>query len=221
MALLERVAMLIKANVNDLIGKAENPEKLLRQLLLDMENQFMQVKTQVAIAIADQHLLQKRQKESLEAQQEWLGKAELALAKADEKLARIALERSVTHETAAQNFSEQIEDQSHQVEMLKTALHQLEQKMAETRAKADLLIARHRRAKLSARAGATAMGQMGQESALRRIRDKVTGDEAVGLAEFTSIDDESPEKRLADLERDSKVDQLLSALKQKAGHPAA
>jgi phage shock protein A len=111
-----------------------------------MENQFMQVKTQVAIAIADQHLLQKRQKESLEAQQEWVRKAELALAKGDEKLARLALERSMTHETAAQNFSEQIEDQSHQVEMLKTALHQLEQKMAETRAKAELLIARHRRA---------------------------------------------------------------------------
>jgi phage shock protein A len=186
-----------------------------------MENQFMQVKTQVAIAIADQHLLQKRQKESLEAQQEWVRKAELALAKADEKLARVALERSMTHETAAQNFSEQIEDQSHQVEMLKTALHQLEQKMAETRAKAELLIARHRRAKLSARAGATAMSQMGQESALRRIGDKVTVDEAAGIAEFASPDDDSPEKRLQDLERADKVDKLLSDLKRKAGHPAA
>lgn len=221
MALLERVATLIKANVNDLVGKAENPEKLLRQLLLDMENQFMQVKTQVAIAIADEHLLQKRQKESLEAQEEWVRKAELALAKGDEKLARMALERSITHETAAQNFSEQIEDQSHQVEMLKTALHQLEQKMAETRAKAELLIARHRRAKLSARAGATATGQMGQESALRRMGDKVTGDEAIGLAEFANIDDDSPEKRLADLERADKVDKILGDLKRKAGHPAA
>ena len=69
MALLERVTTLIKANINDLVTKAEHPEKLLRQLLLDMENQFMQVKTQVAIAIADQNLLEKKQKDSLEAQQ--------------------------------------------------------------------------------------------------------------------------------------------------------
>ena len=56
MALLDRVATLVRANINDLIDKAEDPEKLLKQLLLDMQNQFMQVKTQVAIAIAGQHL---------------------------------------------------------------------------------------------------------------------------------------------------------------------
>jgi hypothetical protein len=65
------------------------------------------------------------------------------------------------------------------------------------------------------------MGQMGQESALRRIGDKVTVDEAVGIAEFASADDDSPEKRLRDLEQADKVDKLLSDLKRKAGHPAA
>ena len=63
MALLERVGTLLRANVNDLISRAEDPEKLARQLVLDMENQLLQVKTQVAIAIADQHLLQKKKKE--------------------------------------------------------------------------------------------------------------------------------------------------------------
>src|ERR1700723_3364343 len=63
MALLERVGTLLRANVNDLIARAEDPEKLARQLVLDMENQLLQVKTQVAIAIADQHLLQKKKKE--------------------------------------------------------------------------------------------------------------------------------------------------------------
>ena len=74
MPLLDRVTTLIKANLNDLVDKAENPEKLLKQLLLDMQNQFMQVKTQVAIAIADQHLLEKKQHENLEAQKEWMRK---------------------------------------------------------------------------------------------------------------------------------------------------
>lgn len=217
MALLERVTTLIKANVNDLISKAEHPEKLLQQLLLDMENQFMQVKTQVAIAVADQHLLQKRQTESLAMQADWIRKAELALSKGDENLARVALERSLTHETAAENFAEQVEDQSHQVEMLKTALHRLEQKMSETRAKAELLVARHRRAKLSARAGTAALEQIGQEATLRRMGDKVVASESNGLAELALTDEDSPENRLANLERDDRVDKLLTQLKQKTG----
>ncbi len=65
MALLERVGTLLRANLNDLIEKAEDPEKLLKQLILDMENQLMQVKTQVAIAIADQHVLDKKRKEQV------------------------------------------------------------------------------------------------------------------------------------------------------------
>lgn len=217
MALLERVTTLIKANVNDLISKAEHPEKLLQQLLLDMENQFMQVKTQVALAIADQHLLQKRQTESLTMQQDWLRKAELALSKGDESLARMALDRSLTYETAAQNFGEQVADQSHQVEMLKTALHRLEQKMSETRAQAELLIARHRRAKLSARAGATSMEQLGQDATFRRMGDKVMASESNGIAELALTEEDSPENRLANLERADRVDKLLSDLKQKAG----
>ena len=75
MALLERVSTLIRANLNDLIDKAENPEKLIKQVILDMENQLLQVKTQVAIAIADQHLLEKKRKENEEKISEWDRKA--------------------------------------------------------------------------------------------------------------------------------------------------
>jgi phage shock protein A len=215
MALLERVATLIKANINDLVSKAEHPEKLLRQLLLDMENQFMQVKTQVAIAIADQHLLEKKQRDSLEAQREWVRKAELALSKGDESLARAALDRSLTHETAAHSLSEQIEDQSHQVELLKTALHRLEQKMAETRSKTDLLIARHRRARLAQRAGSTAMEQLGDDVTLERLGHRVDEAEAIGSGRM-ALTEASTEKKLEELERSDRVDRLLSELKAKA-----
>ena len=66
MALLERVATLVRANLNDLIDRAENPEKMVKQVMLDMQNQFMQVKTQVAISIADLHLLEKKKKALLQ-----------------------------------------------------------------------------------------------------------------------------------------------------------
>ncbi|HJY07043.1 MAG TPA: PspA/IM30 family protein [Bryobacteraceae bacterium] len=212
MALLERVTTLIKANINDLVSKAEHPEKLLKQLLLDMENQLMQVKTQVALAVADQHLLENKQKDNLASQQDWVRKAELALNKGDEALARMALERSLTFETAAQNFSQQIEDQAHQVEMLKTALYRLEQKMAETRSKADLLITQHRRAKLSERAGTAALEEFGQDAAFVRMRNKVQEADAIGEGHL-ALAEESPEKRLEQLEKADKVEKLLENLK--------
>src|SRR5438045_3271037 len=93
MALLERVSTLIRANLNDLIDKAEEPEKMLKQVILDMQNQLMQVKTQVAIAIADQHVLEKKRTENVEKEQEWMRKAELAVDKKQDDLARAALER--------------------------------------------------------------------------------------------------------------------------------
>jgi phage shock protein A len=96
MALLERVSTLIRANLNDLIDQAENPEKMIKQVILDMQNQLMQVKTQVAIAMADQHLLDKKRQENLDHETEWMRKAEMAVDKKQDDLARAALERAVT-----------------------------------------------------------------------------------------------------------------------------
>ena len=76
MALLERVSTLVRANLNDLIDKAEEPEKMIKQVILDMNNQLLQVKTQVAIAIADQHLLEKKRIENDDKIQEWMRKAD-------------------------------------------------------------------------------------------------------------------------------------------------
>jgi len=216
MALLERVATLMKANVNDLVDKAENPEKLLKQLLLDMQNQFMQVKTQVAIAIADQHLLENKQRENLERQKEWVRKAELALEKGEEDLARVALERSLTHEATAHNFSQQIEDQSHQVSVMRDALNKLEQKMAETKAKTELLIAQHRRARVLERSGVAVSQDIKNDATFDRMREKVGESEALGLGYATLLEDNA-EKRLAALDRADKVEQLLAELKSKRG----
>ena len=215
MALLDRVTTLIKANLNDLVDKAEQPEKLLKQLLLDMQNQYMQVKTQVAIAIADQHLLGKKQQENLDLQKEWLRKAELALQKNEEELARAAIERSLTYENAAQNFSQQLEDQSHSVQILRDALHRLEQKMTETKSKTELLIAQHRRAKLAQRSGG-ALQEMQQDATFDRVRTKVAEEQAQGLTQQVLGAMPDVDQRMAALEKSDQVDRLLAELKSRA-----
>src|SRR5262252_2938143 len=144
MALLERVATLVRANLNDLIDKAEEPEKMIKQVILDMQNQLLQVKTQVAIAIADQYLLEKKQKENADKITEWMRKAELAVDKKEDDLARASLLRVDSDREPTENFAQQVADQKAQVENLKTALRQLEQKLAEAEAKADVLIAQQR-----------------------------------------------------------------------------
>src|SRR3954465_7744951 len=111
MAVLERVATLVRANLNDLIDRAEDPEKMIKQVILDMENQLLQVKTQVAIAIADQHLLEKREKENEDKHGEWIRRAEMAVDKKDDELARAALERAMSYEQMRESFKQQIADQ--------------------------------------------------------------------------------------------------------------
>src|SRR3954471_20464781 len=147
MALLDRVATLIRANLNDLIDQAEDPEKMLKQVILDMQNQLMQVKTQVAIAIADQHLLLKKQKEHEEKALEWTRKAELAVNKRMDDLARAALDRTLSLRQISQGFAEQVADQNVQVENLKLAMRKLEAKLSEAQSKVELLLAQHRRAR--------------------------------------------------------------------------
>ncbi|MBO0912261.1 MAG: PspA/IM30 family protein, partial [Acidobacteria bacterium] len=172
MALLERVATLIRANLNDLVDKAEDPEKMIKQLIVDMQNQLLQVKTQVAIAIADQHLLEKKQKENEDKVGEWTRKAELAVSKKEDDLARAALHRVESYRELAANFSQQVADQKAQVENLKTALRKLEQKLEEAQAKADLLIAQHRRARAAGKAhdARAAIGDSSKSAAFDRMK---------------------------------------------------
>jgi len=216
MTLLERVATLIKADLNDLIDKAEDPEKLLKQLLLDMQNQYMQLKTQMAMAAAEQHVLDQKRDEHLEDQKEWVDKADLALRKNDEHLARAALERSLAYESAAKNFAQEAQDESRQVLLLRDSLHRLEQKMTETKARAELLIAQHRRTRLAARTGLINAAEFEQDAALERLRWKITETEAVGQAQLAASTEPATDAKLIELEREERVNRLLEDLKAKA-----
>jgi phage shock protein A len=214
MALLERVATLIRANLNDLIDKAEEPEKMIKQVILDMQNQLLQVKTQVAIAIADQHLLIKKQKENEESAADWVRKAELAVEKKQDDLARAALERSMTARQIAESFAEQVADQTTQVENLKTALRKLDMKLSEAQNKSDVLIAQHRRARALSRANDAQMkvGDGSNAAAFDRVKNKVQHAEAVSQAKGELAVD-SMDDRLAALEKEDAVEKLLAEIK--------
>jgi len=218
MALMERVSTLVRANLNDLIDKAEEPEKMIKQVILDMQNQLLQVKTQVAIAIADQHLLDKKRKENQEKNAEWVRKAELAVDKKQDDLARAALERSLSYKALADNFAQQVADQTVQVENLKSALRKLDQKLTEAQAKSDVLIAQHRRARALNKAGDAriAAGDASHSSAFDRMKSKVQHNEALSQAK-AELTADTVEDQLASLEKQDEVEKLLAELKSKRG----
>ena len=218
MALLERVSTLVRANLNDLVDKAEHPEKMIKQVILDMENQLLQVKTQVAIAIADQHLLERKQKENEDKVAEWMRKAELSVDKKQDDLARAALQRVESYRDLSQGFSEQVTDQQAQVENLKTALRQLERKLTEAQAKADLLLAQHRRARAVGKASDAKMAadNGSSASAFDRMKRKVAHAEAHSQAK-SEIATDDVEERLAALEKEDRIEQLLTEMKTKRG----
>jgi phage shock protein A len=220
MGLLERVTTLIRANLNDMIDRAEDPEKMIKQVILDMENQYLQVKTQVAVSIADQHMLEKKLKENETTGNDWMRKAELAVDKGEDDLARAALDRYQTSLRLTQSYREQVDDQKAQVETLKGALQKLEQKLDEAKSKRDLLLARHRRSIALGKAARaqTAVGDHSKSGSFDRLKERVHHTEAVATAQVEIIDADAGE-RLTRLDRDVEIDRLLADLKDRRRLP--
>lgn len=214
MALLERVSTLVRANLNDLIDRAEHPEKMIKQVMLDMQNQLMQVKTQVAIAIADEHLLLKKQKENEEKAAEWARKAELAVDKKQDDLARAALERGLTCRQMAEGFAQQVADQKTQVETLKSALHKLEQKLQEAQLKSEMMMAQHRRSRTMSKTSDARMAAGGGAAVATfdRMKSKVSHAEALSQARAELAGNDF-EDRLAALGKEDEIEKLLKELK--------
>jgi phage shock protein A len=222
MGLLERVSTLIRANLNDIIDRAEDPEKMIKQVMMDMENQYLQVKTQVAVSIADLHLLEKKLKENEDTGRDWMRKAELAVDKSQDDLARAALDRFHTAQRLTQSYKEQVDDQQIQVDALKNALQRLEQKLDEAKSKRDLLLARHRRsvALNKAARAQSALGDSSNSATFDRLKDRVQVTEAVATAEVDLLTDDVGD-RLTRLDRDNEVERLLADLKSRRALPPA
>lgn len=219
MALLERVSTLLRANLNDLLDKAEDPEKLSKQILLDMENQLLQVKTQVAVAIADQHRFLKQQNEHEEARIQWQRKAELAVSKGRDDMARAALERSLSHQQLAEGFAAQHGEQAAEAETLRSAYAKLHGKLSETKARVELLLAQHRRNRAVAKSGsaqpliAAAKTSAGLSRLVSTVAD---GDRAAQTHRTvqTLAASETLDERFHSMEQEDRIETLLLELKQ-------
>jgi phage shock protein A len=187
---------------------------MIKQVILDMHNQLMQVKTQVAIAIADQHVLDKKQKENADKEVEWMRKAELAVDKKQDDLARGALERSMSYKEMATSFASLVADQKTEVENLKSALSKLDQKLAEAQSKSDMLIAQHRRSRASSKASDArmAIGDKSKVATFDRMANKVRHAEAVSQAKAAMLGDDLDD-RFAALEKEDEIEKLLNEIK--------
>ena len=122
MGIFSRLGTLIKSNINDLITKAEDPEKMLSQVLLEMQQQLVEAKKAVAVAIADEKKLQKQYTAETDKSKEWERKAMVAVRAGDDNLARQALGRKQEHENIASQFQQQWISQKQAVEKLKGVL---------------------------------------------------------------------------------------------------
>jgi phage shock protein A len=220
MALLERVSTLLRANINDLLSKAEDPEKLARQLVLDMENQLMQVKTQVAIALADQHLLLKKKTEQETLRAQWLRKAELAVGREQDDLARAALERALSHQRMGEGLAEQHTDQTAEAETLRAAYSRLQQKLTETQTRVELLSMqlRRNRAAQKARTAQSLLDSGVTQRKLDRLSAKVDEGDAGNHAARTMLaiaSAETLDERFAAIEQNDQIEALLLELKER------
>jgi len=146
MGIFARLAALLKSNLNDLISTSEDPEKMLNQIVLDMSNQLLEAKRQVAASIADEKRLAKQVEQETANATEWERRAMLAVRSGDDALAKEALSRKKEHQTLAEQFQEQWSKQKQAVDQLKLALRALNNKIEEAKRKKNLLIARKKRA---------------------------------------------------------------------------
>src|SRR5687768_795443 len=164
MGIFSRLGTLIKSNINDLISKAEDPEKMLSQVLLENQQQLGEAKKAVAVAIADEKKLQKQYTSETDKSKEWERKAMVAVRAGDDNLARQALARKQEHETIATQFQQQWIAQKQAVEKLKDALRLLNNKIEEAKRKKNILIARKKRAEAQQQIANTMQG-LGDTSA--------------------------------------------------------
>ena len=222
MGIFQRFKTLISSNVNDMINKAENPEKMLNQLVVDMNEQLIESKKAVAMAIADEKKLERETAAQQAQAQEWERKAMLAVRAGQDDLAREALLRKQEHENNHTQFKQQWEAQKASVEKLKESLRDLQTKIEEAQRKKNLLVARAKRAEAQQKIQQTMSSVSGNKSAFEafdRMAQKVDQMEAQADAEKELEDFSSGanlEKRFAQLEKsDTTSDLMLLELKEK------
>jgi phage shock protein A len=222
MGIFDRLSTLFKSNINDLISRAENPEKMLNQLILDMKTQLAKAKQEAAAAIADEKKLQADAEGLKKQAEDWERRAMLAVQEGRDDLATQALMRYNEALQGAQQLHETWVRHKAETEILKVSLRQLHDKIEEAKRKKNILVARAKRAEAQARIQQTMSG-MNDKSAFEsfeRMAEKIEDIERKALAaaelqqEFSGDD---LAQQFKSLEYKGTSDQQLLELKAKMG----
>ena len=213
MGFFDRLSRLLRANLNDLVSKAEDPAKILDQSVADMQSDLVKLRQAVATAIASQKRLQNQAEQAESQAKTWYERAELALKKGEEDLARESLSRRKTYQDTATALNNQISSQVGQVDTLKKSLTALEGKIAEAKTKKEMLKARAQAAEAQEQLQ-SAVGSLSTNNSMAafdQMEEKVLNMEArsQAAAELAGADLES---QFASLEG-SNVDEELEALR--------
>ena len=222
MGIFDRLGTMLRSNINELISRAENPEKMLNQLVLDMRSQLAKAKQQVAGAIADEKKLQAQAEGEKKQAEDWEKRAMLAVQEGRDDLAKQALLRHAEHLSAAIQLDETWRKHRAETESLKNSLRTLNDKIEEAKRKKNILIARQRRAEAQKRIHET-MSSIGDKSAFEtfeRMSEAIADSErkALASAELSEeLSGDSLAKQFTALEYKADADTQLLALKQKMG----
>jgi phage shock protein A len=229
MGIFQKLSTVIKSNINDLISRAENPEKMLNQIILDMRDQLAKAKREVASAIADERKLKSQLDTEVKQARDWQHRAMLAVKESRDDLAKQALLRQKEHTERAHVLQQTWEAQAAETEKLKGSLRQLNDKIEEAKRKRNLLIAKQKRAQAQRRIHETMSGLSDTSAfeAFNRMADKIEEEErrSVAQAEVTeALQGDTLESEFLRLEAGpggADVDAQLLALKQEMGLIAA
>ncbi len=217
-SIFDRMSTILRANINALLDRAENPEVVIDQIIRDMASAIAEARGQVADMIAQEKILQANVQRNESLAQEWMQKATLAVQNGRDDLAREALRRRQDYDENARVYREQLTAQSHMVDKLKNDLQQLESKYEDARRNREILIARHRRAETQQRVAQVSaqLNTMDPSAELGRMEERIRLQEARAEAQAelqtTSFNDE-----FAALGANSEVENELAALKAQLG----
>jgi phage shock protein A len=222
MGIFSRLAQLIKSNLNDLISKSEDPEKMLNQIVLEMNNQLVEAKKQVAASIADEKRLAKQFEQEMAHAAEWERRAMMALRAGNEELAKEALARKKEHDQLAETYKDQWTKQKNAVDQLKKALRMLNDKIEEAKRKKNVLVARKKRAEAQKAIQETMHGLKDQSAfeTFDRMAGKIDQLEAEAEAAGELQEEYTGDvlaSKFQSLERGAGADEELTALKRKMG----
>ncbi|MBI5536546.1 MAG: PspA/IM30 family protein [Deltaproteobacteria bacterium] len=225
MGIFARLAQLIKSNLNDLISRSEDPEKMLNQIVVDMNTQLAEATKQVAVAIADEKRLAKQVESEAAQAAEWRRRAEMAVRAGNDELAKEGLQRKKEHDSLRAGYEQQWAKQKAAVDQLKTALRMLNNKIEEAKRKKNLLIAQKQRAEAQ-KAIHEALSGVKDQSAFEtfdRMADKIGKMEAEAEASAELAEEYSGDvlkSKFDQLEATSGADEELLALKRSMGMAA-